>query len=131
MTRSLLALVAGLVVFAVLTRVGLSVASGDGGTGTAEPSAGCLAFHLALGAAAGVVAGYTAAAIGNHAPLPHALGVAVMLAALSFYALPRPTESGQPRWLPYALTALGSAGVLAGGVLRSRRDVVSAAPDAP
>lgn len=115
MARSVLALVAALLTFLLLTRAAGWIAPGAFGGPAAHP-----ATTLALGAMAGVAAGYVAGALGGGRPVVHALGAAVVLAALSFYVVPRPTDSAQPRWYPYALTAVGSAAMLAGGALRTR-----------
>jgi len=121
MTRTLLAVLGGVLTTVVLVGLTTWAAAAALGIAPGRPTTAYLAANLALSAASAVAGGYAAAALASRARLAHAGALAVVLLALSIYAIAQPVEVGQPPWYPYALTALGPLGALAGGAIRARR----------
>jgi len=122
MRRSLAAVLAGLVVAMVLVIVlswlaALLVRQPPSG----PPTVPYLALNLLGGAVAGMAAGATAVRLAPHTPHGHVYVLALVLLLLSLPGLFSAPAPGQPGWYPLALSVLGPASVLAGGLLAVRR----------
>jgi asparagine N-glycosylation enzyme membrane subunit Stt3 len=84
--------------------------------GQGQPAAPYLGFNLASGLVAAVLGGWTAAWVAPAAPMAHVGVLAVLVAALGLLMARKP-QPGQPRWYPVTIAAIGTVGVLAGGLL--------------
>ena len=122
MSRSVIAVIAGLVVAVVLVIVLSNLGSavfGDPSGG--PPTTGYLAFNLAASALAGLAGGATASRIAAHTPHGHAIALAGVILLLSLPGLFSAPAPGQPSWYPVVLSILGPASVLVGGLIARRR----------
>jgi hypothetical protein len=133
MLRSILALIAGFLVTAIivmattalaamafgLPMISTSEAMTEGPTVT--PSTGYLVTNLVCSALAAIVGGWTAAIVGRRHPMGHAGGLAALLAIGGAVGVAWP-QPGQPTWYPASLLVIGPVGALIGGFLRQLRD---------
>jgi uncharacterized membrane protein YfcA len=117
--RSVLAVVGGYLVTAVLVVVLVSLATMATRARAGEPNRAYLVLNLAGGLVAAMIGGLAASRIAPSAPMRHVLILAgiILLAGLTGVASPQP---GQPSWYPYALLVIGPAGAYVGG-LRGER----------
>lgn len=122
MRRSLAAVVAGLIVAVVMVIVlsWLAAAVVDQPE-SGPPTAVYLALNLLGGALAGMAGGATAARMAPHTPHGHAYILAAVILLLSLPGLFSAPLPGQPSWYPVALSVLGPASVVAGGLIALRR----------
>ena len=122
MSRSLVAVVAGLVVAVVivvaLSNMGAAILGVPSG---GPPTDGYLAFNLAASALAGLAGGATASRIAAHTPHGHAIALAGVILLLSLPGLFSAPAPGQPSWYPIVLSILGPVSVMAGGLIGRRR----------
>jgi uncharacterized YccA/Bax inhibitor family protein len=125
MIRSILAVLGGFVVAAILVSFGVMLAVKLLLPAAAVPdqppqlNPKYLAANLILGALAATIGGYVTALISGRSPLLHAGVLAAgifLLSAVSAFQGPQP---GQPKWYPFVLIAVGPASALVGGWLRS------------
>lgn len=123
--RSLIAVLAGGLVTAVLFQVG-TVAAFVGlygiplGASPGPPTAGYFVLNLGFAGIAAVAGGWVTARIARQRSLAHVATLALLLAALVLWGFSQPT-SQWPRWYPPTLAVVGMAGTLLGGVLRGGR----------
>jgi hypothetical protein len=135
MLRSVLAILAGYVVMAVIVMAGTAAAAAafglplapNAGAPVPTPGAGYLAANLLVSALGAVAGGWVAAHVARRRPLTHAAVLAALLVAAGLATLGRP-QPGQPAWYPPVLLVLGPAGALLGGLLRSARRVPTPSP---
>lgn len=128
MGRSVLAVVAGYVLMAVLvmaasTLVGVAFpqafASADGKP--ILPGLGWYALSLSYSFAAAVAGGHACARLARRAELAHAGALALLLAALGLsMMLAGSGAEGVPAWWTGGEVAAGVAGVLLGGFIRAQ-----------
>jgi hypothetical protein len=133
MLRSILAVIAGFLVTAIIVMATtalaamafglpmLSTSEATAGAPTVTPSTGYLITNLVCSALAAIVGGWTAATIGRRHPMGHAGGLAVLLAVGGAVGVAWP-QPGQPTWYPTSLLVIGPLGALFGGFLRQLRD---------
>jgi hypothetical protein len=115
--RSLMAVVAGLVVTTVLVLVLTFLATWALLSGpTAAPSPSYLAANLLGGAIAGMAGGATAMRLAPHRPHGHLFVLALVILLLSLPTLLSAPAPGQPAWYGLALSVLGPVSVLLGGM---------------
>ncbi len=130
MTRSIVAVVAGLVVTVVAAAITTLLAAmafrlplGAAAPPVTVPAAYVVSV-LALSLLSAAAGGGVAAAIASARPVLHAAVLGVMLALLELPALGR-RQVGHPPWYPLALLALAAVGAIGGGMLlvawRARR----------
>jgi len=123
--RTLIAVLAGGVVAAVLFQLGAVIAllSSYGiplGASPTPPGPGYFALNLGCSAIAAVVGGWVTARVAGDRPLAHAGAVGVLLGALVLWGFAKPA-SQWPAWYPLVLALVGLAGLLLGAALwRSR-----------
>jgi hypothetical protein len=120
--RSVLAMLIGGIVAAVLFQVGAIVALlGVYGIplGAESPNPGVLYFVINLGFAAlgAGLGGWLAARLVGGRPLVPAAALALGLAVLALWGFSRPS-SQWPAWYPGALALVGGGAALVGGVVR-------------
>ena len=129
MGRSILAILAGLgtivglVILATALTVKLVLGGGDPAALQTTPA--YLGINLAYSGLAAVLGGYVAGRAARGAALTHAgvlAGLIVLMGVMSLVQSGGRAEPGQPAWYPYALTALGPLGIVAGGLIARRRD---------
>ena len=133
MLRSILAVIAGFLVTAIIVMAtsalaamafglpAMSTSDATTGAPTVAPSAGYLTTNLVCSALAAIVGGWTAGTIGRRHPMGHAGGLAVLLAIGGAVGVAWP-QPGQPTWYPASLLVIGPVGALIGGFLRQLRD---------
>ena len=122
MRRSLAAVLAGLIVAVVMVIMlswlaAVIVDQPESG----PPTRAYLALNLLGGALAGMAGGATAAWMAPHTPRGHAYILAAVILLLSLPGLFSAPLPGQPSWYPLALSVLGPASVVIGGVIALRR----------
>lgn len=128
MIRSILAVVAGFLVTAILVMATSALAATAFGlplmstaeTPTVTPSTGYLVVNLVCSALAAIAGGWVAATVGQRHPMAHAGALAALLAIGGAVGVASP-QPGQPTWYPTALLVLGPLGALTGGFLRQLR----------
>ena len=134
MLRSVAAIVAGFGFMASTVMVGTIIATAlfiPGGLTAAESGAvpatlpiGYLAANMIVSMLGAVLGGWLAARIAMHAPFPHALVLAAIVAGMSVVTA---VSVPQPAWYSVVIGAIGVIGVLLGGWLRAS---AAAAPPA-
>ncbi len=125
MLRSLVAVLAGLVVTIALVMVATLVLTAsfdlpiDG-----EPTSAYLTLNLLTSAVAGIAGGATAMKLAPHTPHGHVLVLAGVLVLLSLPTLLNAPAPGQPPWYGIVISIVGPVSVLIGGLLgmRLRKD---------
>jgi hypothetical protein len=131
-TRSTLAILAGLLAIMLAVMVGVAAATVvfvPGGLASmrsaaaAAPSAAYLVANLAVSMGAAVLGGWLTARLAPRAALVHVVVLALVLLAMSVAPSlgGRGPAPGQPGWYAAAIAIVGVAGVLAGGWIRARR----------
>ena len=126
MVRSVIAVLAGLVVMVVLvvvfTIVGVMLFYPGQQPGAAvTPTTPWLVANLGYSLLAAVAGGWTAARIARRKRMAHAVVLAVIALALAVPGLLTETPEGQPAWYAGVIAAVGILGVLAGGRLAAAR----------
>lgn len=120
MVRSIVGVIAGFVVMALLTMLATAVAAKAmlaGGGNPPLPTRPYLAVNLAYSAAFAALGGYLSAVIAARAPVGHALVLAGLLLITGIYSFAL-NQPGQPRWYAATLIGLGPLSALLGGYLR-------------
>jgi hypothetical protein len=115
--RSLTAVVAGFGFMTTAVMIGTRLTGwllGAAGLGGALVAAGLIVAGLAA-----LMGGWIAGRIAGYAPLQHAAALAALLAVLTTMMMAGDLPPGTPGWYPAAAGAVGVAGVLVGGWLRS------------
>lgn len=129
--RSVGAVLGGFVVMAIAVMAGtiaLTAALIPGGMksmGAPEPGSsvpsGYLTANLILSFLAAVLGGLVTASIAASRPLNHALALAAFVAVMGIFSAKQSRGSrnytGQPLWYPWVISAIGVAGVVAGGMI--------------
>lgn len=115
MLRSILAIVAGYAITAVLIIVVTGGAAALLGVSDGKLSTPYLVVNLTGSTAAGVVGGFVAARLSPRAVGVHVGLLAVLLFAMSLPAVFGGAATGQPAWYPGAIAVLGPAAVAVGG----------------
>lgn len=125
--RSLLSIVVGLAVTILLFLAGQGLlavaffgATALGGAAPHFPPMSWVAARILVVALAGVFGGYSTALIANRRPTEHAGIVAICFALLFIVPAPAGPVEVHRTWYSVVATALGTIGVVAGGLLRSR-----------
>lgn len=120
--RSVAAVGAGLAATFVLVMVLSFLAATVTGIPTGgAPTPPYLALNLLGGAAAGASGGAIAVWLAPHRPHGHVGTLALVILLLSLPTLLSAPAPGQPAWYGLALSVLGPASVLLGGLLAIRR----------
>ena len=127
MVHSMLAVLAGFVVMALLVMMTTALAvrfvlhlpvSSMRTPGPGMPSPAYLATNVAASGIAALVGGYTTAAIAAHDQIAHGLGLAAVMVVMSVVSM-RQSGSAQPRWyrvvLATVMPALAVSGAALGG----------------
>jgi hypothetical protein len=126
MIRSLIAVLAGFAVMALVVMVSTVVAARLLlGRSLAEmhtppsgsPSRAYLTANLAGSALAALLGGYTAAAIAGQAQLAHGVGLAAVMAIMAVISM-RQAGTAQPRWYQLVLATVMPGLAIAGAGLR-------------
>jgi hypothetical protein len=128
MGRSILAVVAGYVLMAVLVMAASTIVgvAFPGAFATADgkpilPDLGWYALTLAYSFAAALAGGHACARLARHAELAHAGALALLLLALGLSLLFAGSGAeGVPVWWTGGEVAVGIAGVLLGGFIRAQ-----------
>lgn len=135
MWRSVAAVAVGFVVMAVLvlitTVVSVVVMEGRLNPGfVPKPTTAFIAVNLAFSLLAAVVGGWTCVKIAKVNPIAHIVALVVVVIGMAVLTarMPQPDESRQPPWYPYAVTALGVAGVCVGGAIGGRKPAPEVEP---
>jgi hypothetical protein len=120
--RSLIAVIAGGAVAAVLFQVGAAVAfivlyGIPLGASPGEPGISYFALNLGFAAVAAFAGGRITSRLARKGTQAHVVVVGVVLATLAFWGFSRPT-SQWPGWYPPVLALVGLVGAYAGGVKR-------------
>jgi hypothetical protein len=123
--RSLIAVLAGGVVAAVLFQVG-AVSAFVGlygiplGASAGPPTVGYFVLNLGFAGIAALAGGWLTARLARQWPLAHVGVLALVLAAVALWGFTGPASQWPP-WYPPALALVALAGTLAGALLRSGR----------
>ncbi len=88
------------------------------------PPRNYLYSNLALSLVAALFGGWLTARLAPASPMLHAAVLAIFLLAMSFVSA-RSHAARQPAWYPWAITVIGVAGVLLGGVWEVSASAVS------
>lgn len=131
MLASILSVITGYVVMAVIVMLGTVLAAGTlypGGFSAAKkmetpPPRGYLNANLALSFVAALAGGWACAYRAPSDPMIHVAVLAALLLAMSFFSAKSFTGK-QPAWYPKAIGLIGVAGVLVGGLWRVWSSVV-------
>jgi hypothetical protein len=124
MLISIVAVVGGFAVTAILVVVGTAVATAailrdPARDPTAVVPALYLAVNLALSLLAAVAGGYVCSWIAPTRPFVHAVALAGFFEALSLAtAVTSGAAPGQPTWYPWVIGLICASGVIAGGAIR-------------
>lgn len=118
--RSVVALLGGFAIMAMLVFVLVALAAWATGARALEPTSTSLALNLAASALAAATGGYSTAALAPWRPRAHTIGLAVMVLAMAASQIGHP-QPGQPLWYPAALAVIGPLFTLVGGTLRHPR----------
>ena len=127
MLRSVLSIVAGYLVLAVLVMLAtfasakLHQAEGAENPFNAKPGTGFIVANLIYSGVFAVVGGFLTATIARRAPLLHAVILAVILALLGVASLSMAAGTNEPRWYGLTLIVLGPGCATLGGYLQSLR----------
>lgn len=121
MLRSLGAVVAGYVTMAVAVLVVVGLGAWLLVDDPAAPGTAYLAFNLGTGLVAAAGGGWVTWRLAARAPMKHVVALAVLVLALGLaMAFGAEPATGQPAWYPVAISIIGAAGVLAGGMIGER-----------
>jgi hypothetical protein len=122
MIRSILAVLAGLIVALVLVVV-LSFLSSSilGIPFNGPPTRDYLLLNLLGGAIAAASGGAVAVRVAAHTPHGHMFALAIVILILSLATVFSAPAPGQPAWYHVAISVAAPASVLVGGWLASRR----------
>jgi len=117
--RSIIALVGGfaIMVFGYVVILALAVFLD---VRAAPPGTAFHVTNLVMSAVSAAGGGYATAVLAPHSPRGHTIGLALMVFAMSLSQLMQPAP-GLPRWYPAALTVVGPACAVLGGLLRRPR----------
>ena len=128
MIRSVLSILAGYVLMAVLIMVATVVSarlmlhvSGVDEMRTMKPTVTYMIVNLGYSGVFAVLGGFAAAALAKRAPLIHALILAVIMIGMGIALMFSNTGNEEPGWYSRALLVLGPGGALLGGYLQSLR----------
>ena len=122
MIRSVVAVLAGLLITMALVLAGSYLAARLFGLGPEDPpTPGYLAANLAGSAVAGLIGGAIAMRLAPHRPHGHVVALAFVILLLSLPTLLSAPASGQPAWYGLAISIVGPVSVLLGGLLAARR----------
>ena len=125
--RSVLAVVAGFLVMAVIVMIGTAVAArvilrqplSTIRTGSSEPlPLEYLAANLSASAIAALCGGFLTAAIAGRSPLAHGLALAVVIVLMSILSM-KQAGASQPRWYQLTLATAMPALALTGAFIRA------------
>ena len=140
MIRSILAVLAGYLICAIIVIVTVGVATvvlipnamEIMKTGQMPPmSTAYLVANLTCSFIAALVGGFVTAVIARRAPLAHAGALAVLFAVISIATRRAASAApGQPEWYAMGVLGVGVVGVLAGGYIRALI-VARTSPTAP
>ena len=127
MMRSILAVLAGYAVMAILVGVSTAVAARVllgakdlKGAMKLSPTPAYLAVNLAYSGAFAALGGFTAAFVAARAPMGHAVALGALLLVLAVLLRRQNSGSGQPGPYGWALVVLLPACAVLGGYLRAR-----------
>ena len=120
--RSLIAVLVGGAVAAVLFQVGAAVAfvvlyGIPLGASPGRPTVGYFVLNLGFAGIAAIVGGRLTARLARQGSRTHVGALALVLAAIALWGFSRPA-SQWPGWYPPVLALVGVAGTLAGGLPR-------------
>lgn len=125
--RSVGAVVAGYLAMAVgvlmLVGIGAALLVED----PAAPGSVYLAFNLTASVLAAAGGGWVTRRLAARAPSAHVIALAALVLMLGLVTALDGAAAGQPPWYPAVISVLGPIGVLAGGLVWTRRS----RPDAP
>jgi hypothetical protein len=122
--RSLIAMLAGGLLAAVLFQVGAVVAlvalyGIPLGASSGPPTVGYFVLNLGFAGIAAGAGGWLTARLARRRPLSHVGVLSLVLAVLVLWGFTRPA-SQWPEWYPPVLALIGVVGTLAGGFMRRR-----------
>ena len=118
MLRSVIAVLAGLLVALALVLVLTYVAGVITGVGISDPpTAPYLTLNLVGSAIAGAAGGAVAVRVAHYAPHGHVVALAVVILLLALPATFSAPAPGQPSWYRVTISVLGPVSVLIGGIL--------------
>jgi hypothetical protein len=133
MLRSVLSVIEGYVVMAVVVMLGTFAATAalvPGGIaamknarkdGTFAPGRNYLSANLLISFIAAMLGGQVTARVAITAPMVHVGVLALLIVVMSVVsARTQGSAAGQPSWYPKTIAVLGVAGVLLGGVLQAK-----------
>jgi predicted MFS family arabinose efflux permease len=132
MLRSVLSVIEGYVVMAVVVMIGTIAATAalvPGGLAAMKnakasppitPSRNYLAANLLISLIGAILGGWVTARVAIYSPMIHVGILALLIVAMSFLSARKQGSTGQPSWYPMTIAVLGIAGVLLGGVLAAR-----------
>ncbi len=130
MIRSLLSVLAGFVVMAVLVSLATVVAVktmlhvSDLRTAMNErPTPAYLAVNVIYSALFAAVGGYVTASIAGRAPLLHAAALAALMFVMSLVSFCKSAGTSQPPWYGVTLMLLAPTAALLGGYMKWTRGV--------
>jgi hypothetical protein len=122
MVRSVVAVIAGLIVTIVLVLILSNLAAVVVGLPAGgPPSTGYLALNLLGATVAGMAGGAAASRMAAHTPHGHVFALAAVILLLSLPGLFSAPAPGQPSWYLVVLSILGPASVIVGGFVGRRR----------
>jgi hypothetical protein len=132
MLRSVLSVIEGYVVMAVVVMLGTLAATAalvPGGLaamknaqagGTITPGRNYLAANLLISLIGAILGGWVTARVAIYSPMIHVGILALLIVVMSVASARKQGTAGQPSWYPMTITVLGIAGVLLGGLLQAR-----------
>ena len=121
--RSAAAIVAGLGFMLAGSMVGASVMGAVLGA-----SGAYVAASLVTSASVAILGGWLTARIAGRSPMAHAIALAGVFGVLTVIAVTSVQVPGQPGWYGPTVGAIGVAGILVGGWLRSAAAAASMTP---
>lgn len=121
MLRSIGAVVAGYVTMAVGVLVVVGIGAALLVDDPEAPGSAYLAFNLGASAVAAAGGGWMTRRLAVRSSGKHVLALAVLVLLLGLAVAMSGPAAGQPAWYPAAVSVLGFVGVLAGGLLGTRR----------
>ena len=129
MLQSILSIVVGYLVMAIIVMIGTIAAAAalvPGGLsamrraeGPPAPTKNYLYANLALSLVAAIVGGWLTARMAPFAPFTHVAALAVLIVAMALISA-KYQAARQPSWYSWTIAIVGVAGVLIGGICELR-----------